>query len=144
MCAGAARNTALRSARNLAALKSDLLAVDKRIAELAASGRHRPLLASHPVYQYLARRYGLNLRSVLWEPDSLPNKQQWAEFDLLLGEHRAKSMLWEAEPTPGTVERLRALGVQSVVFEPCANRPTTGDFLSVMKANARNLERALQ
>jgi zinc transport system substrate-binding protein len=30
------------------------------------------LLASHPVYQYLARRYGLNLRSLVWETDEVP------------------------------------------------------------------------
>jgi zinc transport system substrate-binding protein len=53
-------------------------------------------------------------------------------------------MLWEAEPAHASVERLRALGVQSVVFNPCANRPTTGDFLSAMKGNAENLERAFQ
>ncbi len=133
-----------RISRNLAALKSDLLALDARIAETAAPSRDRPLLASHPVYQYLARRYGLNLRSVLWEPETVPNKQQWAELEHLLGEHRATWMLWEAEPAPESVERLRALGVQSVVFNPCANRPTTGDFLSVMRNNAGSLKQVFQ
>jgi len=133
-----------RIARNLSALKSDLLAVDARIAELATSARDRPLLASHPVYQYLARRYGLNLRSVLWEPDTVPGKQQWAELERILGEHRAKWMLWEGEPAQESFERLRALGVQSVVFDPCANRPATGDFLSVMRDNAGNLKQVFQ
>ena len=27
------------------------------------------------------------------------------------------------EPSPATVERLRELGIQSVVYTPCANRP---------------------
>lgn len=133
-----------RIARNLAGLKSDLLALDGQIAEIAARGRDRPLLASHPVYQYLARRYGLDLRSVLWEPDAAPDKPQWAEFERLLGEHRAKWMLWEGEPARESIERLRALGVESVVFDPCANRPATGDFLSVMANNARNLEQVFR
>jgi len=33
-----------------------------------------------------------------------------------------------------------ALG--SVVFDPCGNRPADGDFLTVMEANAGNLELA--
>jgi len=133
-----------RISRNLAALKSDLLALDALIAETAAPGRDRPLLASHPVYQYLARRYGLNLQSVLWEPDTVPDKPQWAELERILGEHRAKWMLWEGEPARESVERLRALGVRSVVFDPCANRPATGDFLSVMRNNARSLEQVFR
>jgi len=133
-----------RIARNLAALKSDLLELDARIGEIAASSADLPLLASHPVYQYLARRYGLNLRSVLWEPETVPNRQQWGELERLLGEHRAQWMLWEAEPAQESVERLRALGVQSVVFNPCANRPASGDFLSVMRNNAGNLQRVVR
>ncbi len=55
--------------RNLAALTADLLALDQHMAEIARSDPARPLLASHPFYQYLARRYGLNLKSLMWEPD---------------------------------------------------------------------------
>ncbi len=129
-----------RVARNLAVLKGDLLALDARIAEIAGSDPGRTLLASHPVYQYLARRYGLNLRSVLWEPDTVPSKPQWAELEDILREHPANWMLWEAEPAPESVERLHTLGVESIVFNPCANRPASGDFLSVMRENARNLK----
>ncbi len=129
---------------NLEALKRELLALDTRLAAIAASDPGRPLLASHPVYQYAARRYGLNLRSVLWEPDTVPSPEQWAELERLLSEHPAKWMLWEAEPRQENTTRLRALGVESVVFDPCPNRPAKGDFLSVIKDNATNLERAFQ
>ena len=49
-------------------------------------------------------------------------------------------MLWEAEPASESVERLRNLGVESIVFDPCGNLPGEGDFLSVMLKNAVNLE----
>jgi len=133
-----------RIARNLAALKGELLAIDASIAETAHAGGERPLLASHPVYQYLARRYGLNLRSVHWEPAAVPDGQQWAELDRILAEHPAKWMLWEGTPARESIERLRAVGIGSVVFDPCANRPATGDFLSVMRDNARNLTQLVQ
>ena len=125
---------------NLESLKSDLLALDERLAQITTKAADRPILASHPVYQYLARRYGLNLESVMWEPDEVPDESQWAEFVKILEEHPAKWMLWEAEPAPESVERLRSLGVESIVFDPCGNRPQAGDFLSVMLKNAASLE----
>jgi zinc transport system substrate-binding protein len=127
--------------RNLQALKDDLLGLDSRIGEIAGREPGRPLLASHPVYQYLARRYGLNLKSVMWEPEEVPNDSQWAELEGLLKEHPAKWMIWEGQPAEKTVERLRTLGVESVVFDPCANRPATGDFMTVMLENVKSLHR---
>jgi len=131
-----------RVEKNLEALKSELLALDAGLARTSATAPSRPLLASHPVYQYLARRYGLNLRSVLWEPDAVPTAQQWKELEGMLSEHPAHSMLWEAPPLPETASRLRALGVEIVVFDPCANRPERGDVSSVTGDNAQRLEAA--
>ncbi|QQO56854.1 MAG: zinc ABC transporter substrate-binding protein [Thiohalocapsa sp. PB-PSB1] len=128
-------------ARNLDALKADLLALDARMAEIASTDPRRPLLGSHPVYQYLARRYGLNLKSVMWEPEEMPNAAQWGELERTLKDHPASWMLWEGDPARANVERLRALGIASLVVDPCANRPAEGDFLSVMTENANNLER---
>jgi zinc transport system substrate-binding protein len=127
--------------RNLQSLQRDLLQLDERIAEISRTDLGRPLLASHPIYQYLARRYGLNLWSVLWEPDEVPSEGQWNELEAILKDHPANWMIWEGEPAEKTVERLRALGVESVVLDPCANRPSAGDFLTVMTENASNLHR---
>ena len=77
----------------------------------------------------------------MWEPDEVPSEGQWSELTRILGEHSAKWMLWESEPAQKTVERLRELGVQSAIFNPCANRPSKGDFLTVMTENAGNLRR---
>jgi zinc transport system substrate-binding protein len=52
-------------------------------------------------------------------------------------------MLWEAEPTPATREKLEQRGVGAIVFDPCANRPREGDYLSVMRANSRSVRSAL-
>ena len=129
--------------RNLHALRDDLLALDERIAEITRTDPDRPLLASHPVYQYLARRYGLNLISVMWEPEELPNEGQWNALEGILEDHPARWMLWEGEPGQATATRLRALGIDSLVLDPCANRPAKGDFLTVMTDNASNLDRII-
>ena len=124
-------------------LEKDLFLLDDRL-EAAARQRSQPLLASHPVYQYLARRYGLNIRSVLWEPDVMPEEAEWQELAAVLPSHAAVWMLWEADPLPASVERLQSLGVKSLLFDPCGNRPAEGDFLDVMRRNVDRLGQAFQ
>ncbi|HAJ93036.1 MAG TPA: zinc ABC transporter substrate-binding protein, partial [Gammaproteobacteria bacterium] len=50
--------------RNLASLEADLLSLDKQLQSMVANKTDLPLVASHPVYQYFQRRYGLNVQSV--------------------------------------------------------------------------------
>jgi len=97
------------------------------------------LIASHPVYQYLARRYGLQLHSLMWEPDTKPSEAQWRELEARRDEQRVKWVIWEAEPMAVSVERLAGSGIGSLVFHPCANRPDKGVFLSVMRNNIQNI-----
>ena len=127
---------------NLKPLQNDLADLDKQMQGLASSKPGIPLLGSHPIYQYLARRYGLNLKSVHWEADEMPSDQEWEGIGKLLESHPAKWMVWEAQPSIAIVEKLKALGVGSLVFNPCANRPETGDFLEVMKNNLGQIKAA--
>ncbi len=124
-------------------LEADLLALDARLSAWAAGRAGRPLLGSHPVYQYLAARYGLALRSVHFEPGEMPSAAGWDDARRLVDERPADLMLWEGEPLPEVRERLATeLGLRSVVFDPCGNRPATGDYLSVMQSNVDALEAA--
>ena len=128
-------------ARNFLALERDLLDLDARLNAIVARDLARPLIASHPVYQYLARRYSLNLKSVTWEPDALPPESEWRALAKLREGHPATWMLWKGDPAPEISERLQQLGVQSAVFDPCGNWPAAGDFLSVMSDNVANMKR---
>ncbi len=127
----------------LAALEADLRVLDDLLAKIARSLGDAPVLFSHPVYQYLERRYGLNGRSLDWEPDELPDEPMWWKLRKLLPTHPARLMLWEAEPLAATRPRLRILGVRSVVYAPCGNTPAEGDWLEVMIQNADRLESIL-
>ncbi len=131
-------------ASNLAALEADLLELDKQIETIVTANPDQLLVASHPVYQYFQRRYGLNLVSLMWEPDEVPSEAHWIELERTLKKHPARWMIWESYPNPGIVERLRAMGVESIVFDPAGNYPAKGDFLGVMTQNVKNLQRALQ
>jgi zinc transport system substrate-binding protein len=127
---------------NYTALEKDLAGLDRRVRETVATDPSRPLVASHPVYQYLARRYGLNVRSVHWEPDEAPSLEQWSELRALLKKHPAKWMIWEGEPDPEVAAELEKIGVKSLVFDPSAGVPGEGDFLTVMERNIAGLELA--
>ena len=116
-----------------------MLDLDTRINEIVSANTKQPLVASHPVYQYLMRRYGLNAKSVHWEPDELPNDNMWKELTDLLVSHPAKWMIWEGPPVAETVQKLKSLGVNSAVFDPCGNVPQKGDYLSVMRQHVSNL-----
>ena len=90
----------------------------------------------------LARRYGLNIRSVHWEPGELPGSEEWTELRALLREHPAQWMIWEGEPMGETAAGLEKFGVKSLVFDPVATAPPGGDFAGAMERNISELERA--
>jgi zinc transport system substrate-binding protein len=121
-------------------LETELGEIDGQILHQVEGKTELPLLGSHPVYQYLSRRYELNLQSVHFESNEMPDDESWQALAHLLEDHPAEWMLWEAEPLPEIAGRLRELGIESVVYDPCGNRPASGDFLSVMRQNASNLE----
>ena len=125
--------------RGLAALEADLLDLDSRLSRAAEARGSHPVLFSHPVYAYLAARYGLRARSVHWEPDAEPEPAQWRELERSRADHPAGVMFWEAPPLAATSARLAELGVESRVYSPCANVAAEGDWLRVMRANAQAL-----
>jgi zinc transport system substrate-binding protein len=127
--------------QNFDVLKKDILALDARMEAAGKKLANAPLVVSHPVYQYWARRYGMNIQSVLWEPEDVPTGAQMDELKKILAAHPAKWMIWEGEPATEAVAKLKAVGLDSAVFDPCANSPGKGDFLTVMRANVEAMER---
>lgn len=120
------------------ALQRDLNEIDTKMDRLVNAHRDQPIVFSHPVYQYLTRRYGLRARSLHWEPDQMPSPDMWAALNTLLKEHPATSMVWEGQPLPESIAKLTQLGIKSIVFDPCSNVPDNGDYLQVMQQNIEN------
>lgn len=125
---------------NLAKLLEDLSSLDGRLKAFGKSWGDKPLVASHPIYQYFARAYGLKIEAIEWEPEMEIKDSDLAELKEILAKHPAQWMIWEDEPTGANVAALDGIGLKSVVFAPCANRPGEGDWLSVMRANVDRLE----
>jgi zinc transport system substrate-binding protein len=130
--------------KNFKSLKADLMALDKELMTIVSNASSKPLVASHPVYDYLARRYRLNIKSVHWEPKEIPNREQLDELQNILNDYKAQWMIWEGEPNPESVMKLRSIGVDSLVFDPSSNVPEKGDFLSIMWQNVENLRLAFK
>jgi zinc transport system substrate-binding protein len=130
--------------QNMSVLENELLEVDARLADVFAQLQDRPVFFSHPVYQYLQRRYSINSQSLHWEPDKEPTTPGWIEMQRRLASHPATIMIWEDEPLPTTVRRLEQAEISSVVFHTAANRPTQGDFITLMLENRQRLQNALQ
>jgi zinc transport system substrate-binding protein len=125
------------------ALVADLERLDCELAATLGELESEPLLASHPVYGYLARRYDLDLRPVTWEPGIDPGEAGWQALDALLADRATRWMLWEAEPLGTTRAKLAARGVGVIVFDTLGNRPARGDYLSTMNANTEVLGSAV-
>ena len=124
---------------NFISLQSDLLSLDKQMASTAKKLSGNTVFASHPVYQYLGKAYRLKIVSEHWEPGENPNEDQWTDFIKQLEGYPANLMLWEDAAIESVILKLSELKVSSVVFNPCANMPSDGDFINVMKGNIQNL-----
>jgi zinc transport system substrate-binding protein len=124
---------------NFQSLKTDLSDLNKMMIAAAAKFEGRTLFASHPVYQYLAEAYNLNIINFHWEPDVVPDDFEWDRFNSLVKVNLTTVMIWEDEPLPEVKQRIIGSGIKVVVFNPCGNKPATGDFVSVMKINISNL-----
>lgn len=126
--------------KNTSKLLADLATLHEDMQSVTAAIGDRPLVASHPVYQYFARQHKLNIASVLWEPETVPKADDMKTLKAILADHAAGWMIWEGEPAAESVELLKAIGVKSVVVDPSGNRPDEGDWLTVMRQNIENLQ----
>jgi len=124
---------------NLAQLQRRLEELDKQQQQTFEALAQQPLLFSHPVYQYLERRYGLDGYSLHWEPDQEPGDKAWIDFANTLRDHPAEIMIWEDAPLPSTRARLEEMGLTVVPYLTAGNRPESGDYFDVMASNLANI-----
>ena len=124
---------------NFEHLEQRLKQLDQSFAEVFAELGERPVIFSHPVYQYLQHRYSIDGRSTHWEPDIEPGTREWIEFGNLLRQHPAKLMIWEDSPLDQVRQKLEQMSIRVVVFDPVGNVPAMGDYFTVMERNLLGL-----
>lgn len=128
---------------NFKQLQERLSELDNKLNELAKTIGDQTLIGSHPVYQYLSSGYDLTIHSLHWEPDEMPNEEEWSSLQNKMQSSGAQIMLWEDEPIEQIKSKLNEIGMGYSVFNPCGNKPESADFLGVMAKNAADLENIL-
>jgi zinc transport system substrate-binding protein len=129
---------------NFQQLNDALKALDNDMKMMKSQIGEDYLIASHPVYQYLEEAYNLNIISMHWNPGDMPNENDWEGLEKTVQEHHAKIMIWEDKPLQEIQTRLEEIGLKVVVFNPCGNRPETGDFMDMMRKNVERLTEAVK
>jgi len=130
------------------ALAADLDGLDAGLRALGKPAQGLALFASHPAYNYLARRYGWTVVNFGLDPAGKLTQEQFAKIKAKLAVQPAQAMLWEADPLPETAARLhKELGLTSITFSPCEllsakEREEGLDYLAVMQANVKRLKPA--
>lgn len=128
---------------NYVSLERELLSLHESMKDISGKLERQNIIGSHPVYQYLSEAYGLDIRSVHFEPGEMPGLDQWKEFDELLEQYTSPIMLWEDEPIPEIKEILNEKGVRAMVFNPCGNKTAGVDFIEMMKKNIQTLQNSI-
>jgi len=125
-------------------LTQDLMAIHEEMKTTAASLETKIFLASHPVYEYLARAYGLEIKTLLWYPEMELTKEALAELEKLQRKYpSAKTFIWDGQPTPSHIPTLEKLGLRSIVIAPTFSKPGADtDFLQAMRKNLHALKSA--
>ncbi|MEM6593764.1 MAG: zinc ABC transporter substrate-binding protein [Pseudomonadota bacterium] len=113
----------------LADLRTDLTELDAMSGDALAALKGTAMIATHPRYQYFARRYDLSIASLEWDAGATPTEEQLRELERLSDELDASVLIWEARPAPEAFEMTASLGLQSVVFEPWASGGEAGNFI---------------
>jgi zinc transport system substrate-binding protein len=126
-------------------LLADLRALDAALQEVTIRLKGTRLIASRPAYGYLAKRYGWAVVNQDLPTDEEPTAAEWAEVSRELSAFAGgvKVMLFVEEPLAGTSAKLAALGVRSVVFDPCEQPSSEGDYIARMQKNIEGLGSAL-
>lgn len=136
---------------NFKALSAEFDALDGEFRRLTERMGDDTLLANHPAYHYLAKRYGWKLKSFDLDPENLPSEESLEKIGRYLQDSvRARIMLWESFPKEEIASRLQTeFGIGSVEFSPAetitaAERESGADYFTMMKRNAANLSAAIQ
>jgi zinc transport system substrate-binding protein len=137
-----------------AALAKDLNALDESLRELSGEMGGVTVIATHPAYNYLARRYEWNLVNVTIDPgspieDSVVGEALGKLEQAGFASGQGRVVLWEVETSEANQAKLaEGLGAQSMVWSPIETQPggsgSDEDFLSAMRANIARFRGAIE
>jgi zinc transport system substrate-binding protein len=122
---------------NLAALKQDLSDLDRELKDALTPGKGLKMAANHPAFNYLARRYDLDIHSFDFDPEEVPNEEARADFATWAeGVDKPHHLIWESQPIDA-VRRAFPAGTLHIYIDPLEQPPDGGtyDYLAQARKN---------
>ena len=131
----------------LGELIEELRALDLELKGIAL-GPDDVLVASHPTWVYLARRYGWTLVDAHLHNDEAPDAENLAALVTAVGGRRVRAVLFEVVPIEAVRAALRgAVDAPCVAFDPDVRRSADDgvrDTIAVLRAGVASLRGALR
>lgn len=133
-------------ATNLAALSSDLRALDGEFSTGLANCANKDLVTSHNAFGYLSERYGMTQVGITGlTPDGEPDTGQLAKVTDFVRANKVHTIYYETLISPAIAKTVASeTGAATEVLDPIEglnDRSQGRDYLAVMRANLANLER---
>jgi zinc transport system substrate-binding protein len=132
------------------ALAARIRALDQEYRRGLQQCRLREFISSHAAFAYLAQRYGLHMLAITGvDPESEPSAQSLARLAALVREKHIGTVFFEKLISPKLAQTVaREAGAQTAVLDPIegltpAEQRAGADYLTIMHANLRQLEKAL-
>lgn len=129
------------------AVQTDLRALDADFRRGLATCRTRTVVVSHDAFEYLGRRYDLDVHAVAGlTPDAEPSPRHLAELGRLARDRGVTTVFNETLASPRLTDALAGdLGLGTAVLDPLeglVDGAKGADYLSVMRANLAALRSA--
>ena len=146
-CSEDVRKEAAKTEARFARLAEKIDALDQELQTLGHLLKEKTLLASHPAYDYLARRYDWQLISFDLDPETPLTQEQTKSLAAAIESNHPTAILWESEPNAEiSAQVLATWGLPSVVWDPCESPPEgeSAGFIERQRANAARLTSLLR
>jgi zinc transport system substrate-binding protein len=133
--------------RRGAELAGRLDLLDRDYARTLATCRTRTLVVSHDAFEYLGRRYHLDVVPIAGlEPDSEPSLQHLHDLSTLIRERGVTTVFFETLASPDLARSLAGdLGISTAVLDPIEGLTATDShatYLSLMRQNLAAIAQA--
>lgn len=124
--------------KNLGEVRSKLTTLDRQYKDALTPGKSAKLAANHPAYNYLARRYDLDIRSFELDPETVGDASSVAAF-MAWAEtvEKPRHLMWDAQPTDA-VRRSLPTGTLHVYIDPL-EQPADGQVYDYVRQAEQNV-----
>jgi len=138
-------------ASNVRKLSDKLLNLDREYSQGLSSCARKDIVTSHDAFGYMASAYGLNQVSVAGlSPDAEPSPKEIASVAKFAKDNGIKYIFFESLISPKLAETIATeIGAETMVLNPLEGLSEDEieqgkDYVTEMRANLANLEKALQ